>query len=86
MKKKKEKKWYLVLVERLVHMIVGLTYFAALAIPAVLIYAFNKWLASVGVVGLTMTVLYVAEAILLLFDFYAICRYIYLSVREDHKE
>lgn len=85
MKKKKEK-WYVVLGELVVHTIVGLAYFAAMAVPAVLIYAFNKWLASVGVEGLTMTMLYVAEAVFLMFDFYAICRYIYLSVREDHKE
>jgi hypothetical protein len=81
---KKKEMWYVVLGELIVHTIVGLAYFAAMAVPAVLIYMFNKWLTDIGVEGFTMTMLYVAEATFLLFDFYAICRYIYLSVRENH--
>ena len=83
MKKKKEK-WYMVLGKLVAHTIVGLAYFAAMAIPALIIYKFNKWLAMNGVEGFTMTMLYGAEAVFLLFDFYAICRYIYHSVRENH--
>ena len=83
MKKKKER-WYVVLGELIVHTIVGLAYFSAMAVPAIIIYKFNEWLTSLGVAGFTMTMLYGAEAVFLLFDFYAICRYIYNSIREDH--
>jgi Mg/Co/Ni transporter MgtE len=80
----KNEKWYVVLGELIVHTIIGLAYFAAMAVPAVIIYKVNKWLTAIGVEGFTMTMLYVAEATFLLFDFYAICRYIYLSVRKNH--
>lgn len=81
---KKKDTWYVVMGKLVVHTILGLAYFAAMAVPAVLIYKFNEWLAVVGVKGFTLTMLYGAEAAFLLFDFFCICRYIYISLREDH--
>jgi hypothetical protein len=83
-KKKEKEKWYFVLGRLVVHTLVGLAYFAAMAVPAIIIYKTNELLARFGVTGFTMTMLYGAEAVFLLFDFYAICRYIYRSIREDH--
>ena len=81
---KKKEKWYIVLGRLVVHTIVGLAYFSAMVVPAVVIYKTNEWLAGFGVTGFTMTMLYGAEAIFLLLDFYAICRYIYRRIQEDH--
>ena len=81
---KKKVKWYMLLWGLIVHTVTGLAYFAAMAVPAVIICKVNKWLTVNGVEGFTMTMLYGAESLFLVFDFYAICRYIYRSVREDH--
>lgn len=67
-----------------VHTLVGLAYFAAMAVPAVIIYKTKEWLERFGVTGFTMTMLHAAEAVFLLFDFYAICRYAYSSSKEGH--
>lgn len=79
-------KWYDVIIDLVIHCIVGLAHFLAMALPAVLIYWFNKWLATIGVAGMTMFMLYGLETLLLLFDFYAVCRYIYHSTKDDFKE
>jgi hypothetical protein len=81
---KKKVKWYMLLWELLVHIVTSLAHFVALAAPAFIIYKVNKWLAADGVEGFTMTILHGAEVLFLMFDFYAICRYIYQCVREDH--
>ena len=81
---RKKIKWYMLLWELLVHTIICLAYFAALAAPAFVIYKVNKWLTADGLEGFTMMMLHGAEVLFLMFDFYAICRYIYRSVREDH--
>lgn len=84
MSKKEKEKWYVVLGNLVVHTVLGLAYFAAMSVPAALVYKFNHWLTEIGVEGFTMMMLHAAEAVFLLFDFYAICRYIYNSVKEDH--
>lgn len=80
----RKKVWYKVLWELLVHTITGLAYFCAMAGAAFFIIKVNEWLTAHGVDGFTMTMLHVAEVLFVLFDFYAICRYIYQRVREDH--
>lgn len=81
---RKKIKWYQVLWELLVHTITGLAYFCAMAGAAFIIIKVNEWLMAHGVDGFTMTMLHVAEVLFVLFDFYAVCRYIYQRVREDH--
>lgn len=81
---KKKVKWYMVLGKLVVHTVLGLSYFAAMAVPGVVIFKINKWLVEIGIDGFTMSMLYAAEVLFLLFDFYAICRYIYNSIKEEH--
>lgn len=78
---KKKDPWYYIIFELATHVIVGLAWFVAVMLPAVIIYKTNEWLAVFGVHGFTMWVLYVLESILLLFDFYCVCRYIYRKTK-----
>ena len=80
MKQKKEP-WYFIIFELVTHLIVGLVCFLAVMVPAVIIYKVNEWLSTHGIKGVTMTVLYSLETVLLLFDFYSICRYIYRKTK-----
>lgn len=80
MKQKKEP-WYFIIFELATHLIVGLVCFLAVMVPAVIIFKVNEWLSTHGIKGITMTVLYSLETVLLLFDFYSICRYIYRKTK-----
>lgn len=83
-KKKEKEKWFIPFVNLVIHAVLGLAYFMAFMVPAVIIYKANEWLAEFGVKGFTMALLYGAESILMLFDFYMICRYIYQNVKKEH--
>lgn len=80
MKQKKEV-WYYIIFELATHLIVGLACFLAVMLPAVIIYKVNEWLSIHGIKGITMTVLYCLETVLLLFDFCSVCRYIYCKTK-----
>jgi hypothetical protein len=82
--RKERDNWYHVVSALIIHTVIGLAYFAAMAIPAVIIYKINELLDRYGVTGFTMTMLHAAEAVLLVFDFYAVCRYAYSSIKEGH--
>lgn len=77
----KKEPWYFIIFELATHIIVGLCCFLAVMVPAVIIYKLNEWLSAIGVKGITMAVLYSLETVLLLFDFYSVCRYICRKIK-----
>jgi hypothetical protein len=78
---KEKDPWYFIIFELATHFIVGIALFLAVMLPAVIIYKTNEWLVAFGIKGITMWVLYTLETILLLFDFYSACRYIYRKTK-----
>lgn len=79
-------KWYLVIIDNITHAIVGFVSFLTVAIPGVLLFKLMKYIETLGVDGLTLTVLHTLESIMLLIDAAAVVRYIAVKAYRDFKE
>lgn len=79
-------KWYITVLDNITHAVVGLVSFFAVALPAVLLFKFMKYIESLGVDGLTLAVLYTLESIMLLIDAALVVRYIAVKAYNDFKE
>lgn len=83
---KETHKWYMVIIDNITHAIVGLVSFLTVAIPGVLLFKFMKYIETLGINGLTLTVLHTLESMMLLIDAAAVVRYIAVKTYRDFKE
>lgn len=82
----KSKKWYITIIDNITHAIVGTISFLTVAVPAVMLFKFMKYIESLGVDGLTLVVLHTLESIMLLIDAAVVLRYIAVKAYNDFKE
>lgn len=85
-KKNEEEKWYLVVVDRIAHFIVGAVSFVCLAASVVLAYEVYEYVEKLEVKGFGLFVLQAIEVVYAAFDAYVILRYIGRKIYSDYRD
>lgn len=84
--KNEEEKWYLLVVDRIAHFIVGAVSFVCLAASIVLAYEINEYVKHLHVDGFALFILQVMEGVYAAFDAYVILRYIVRKIFNDYRD